>query len=158
MLAVEPQLGGVHGQHAIDGEVAADIAQERNVVERHEPLRVVAHESVCLACAELEELGKRLAHALLVGFDLFCSEYPAGLVFARGVPDAGCAAAHEHDRLAAGFLQPMQHHDGDEATDVQRRCGAIVADVGHDLALRSKRIEAGFVGALVDKPALGENS
>ena len=34
LLAVEPQLHRIEGQHAVDGEMPADVAQEIDVVER----------------------------------------------------------------------------------------------------------------------------
>ena len=134
-----------------------DVAQEVDVVERREPLGIVDHDGVGLARAEFEELGEGLLHALLVGLDLLEREDLARLVLARRVAHARRAAAHQHDRLAAALLQPMQHHDGDEAAHVQRRRRAVVADVGGDRALGAERIEARLIGALVHETALGED-
>ena len=59
-------------------------------------------------------------------------EQLAAFVLARRVADHRRAAAHQRDRLAARLLQPVQHHDLDERADVQRRRGAIEADVGDE--------------------------
>ena len=73
-------------------------------------------------------------HALFVVFDLFYGKDLASLILARGIADARCATSHEHNWLATSLLQPVQHHDGDEAANMQRECGTVVADVGHDFA------------------------
>ena len=52
LLALEPELHRVHRQHAVDGEVAADVAQELDVVELGQPFGVVGHDRVGLALAE----------------------------------------------------------------------------------------------------------
>ena len=48
LLALEPQLHRVHGQHAVDREVPADVAQQVDVVELRQPLGVVDHDGVAL--------------------------------------------------------------------------------------------------------------
>ena len=82
----------------------------------------------------------------------------ARLVLAGRVANLRRAAAHEDDGLAAGLLQPMQHHDGNEAPDMQGWRRTIVPDVGDNVALGGQFIEAGRIRALVDEAALGENS
>ena len=77
-------------------------------------------------------------------------EQLAALVLARGIADLGGAAAHQHDRLVPGLLQPAQHHDLDQAADMERRRGRVEADIaGHDLLLR-ERVQPLGVGDLVD--------
>ena len=111
--------------------------------------------------AEWVDVGYRTYHlldALLVGLDLLDGENPARLVPARGVAHAGGAAAHQRDRLAGtAGLQPVEHHHGVEMPDVQRRGGAVVADVCHHLALGGERVQAREIRALVDEAALVEN-
>ncbi len=151
-------MARVHRQHAVDGEVPADVAQEGDVVEPRQPLGVVDHRRVGLARAEGEELGERLLHSGLVALDILERQDLARLVLAGGIADLRRAAAHQHDGLAAGLLQPVQHHDGDEAADMQRGRRTIVPDIGDKLAFGGQLVEAGRVRALVDEPALGENS
>ena len=52
LLAVEPQLHRIHREHAVDREMAADVAQHLDVVELGQPLGVVRHHGVALAAAE----------------------------------------------------------------------------------------------------------
>ncbi len=158
LLALEPKLGAVHRQHAVDGEVAADVAQELDVVERRQPLGVVDHHGVGAAVAELQELGEDALHALLVGLDLLDRAELPRLVLARGVADAGGAAAHQRDRLArrssaASVSIMIEISDA----DVQRRRRAIVADIGDEPTLGGQRVEACKIRALVDEAALGQH-
>ena len=98
----------------------ADVAQELDVVELGEPVGVVGHDRVVLALAEADEMGEGLADAGLVGLDRLDRQQLAALVLARRIADHGRAAAHQRDRLAAGLLQPVQHHDLHQRADVQR--------------------------------------
>ena len=85
-------------------------------------------------------------------------EQLAALVLARGIADLGRPAAHQHDRLVPGLLQPAQHHDLHQAADVQARRGRVEADVGGDDLLLRQRIERRGVGRLVDVAALVEQA
>ncbi len=151
VLALEAQLDRIHRQHAVDGEVAADVAQEIDVVERRQPLGVVDHDRVGLALAEGDEVGEGLAQALLVGLDLLVGEELAHVVLAGRVADPGRAAAHERDRPVAGLLEPAQHHDRDEVADVKARRRAVESDIGGDRAPGGLGVEALGVGELVDE-------
>jgi hypothetical protein len=75
----------------------------------------------------------------------------ARLVLAGGVADHSGAAAHQRDRLVAALLQPVQQHHSQEIADMQRRGGAVVADIGGGLALGGKRVQPLEIGALVDE-------
>ena len=138
--------------------MAADVAQEGNIVEARQPFGIVDHGGAGLAVAESEKLGERLLHAGLVALDVLEREDASRLVLAGRVADLRRAAAHEDDGLAAGLLQPVKHHDGDKAADVQRGRRTIVPDVGDKPALGGQFVEAGRIRALVDEAALGENS
>ncbi len=147
-------LRRVHGQHAVDGEVPAHVAQELDVVERRQPLGVVEHDGVGAALAEFEEAREHALDGVLVGLDGLDRKDAPRLVLAGGIADARGAAAHQRDRLAARLLQPVQHHDRDQVPHMQGRRSAVVADIGDHLALRRQGIEPREVGALVDEPAL----
>jgi len=57
-----------------------------------------------------------------------------------------------------GLLEAAQHHDLDEAADVERWRGRIEADIArHDL-LRRKRIEARCISDLVDIAAVAQQA
>src|SRR5690606_33857286 len=66
LLALEPQPHRIHGQHAVDREVAADISQEVDVIERDEPLGVVDHDRIVSPRAEPQKAAEDLLDALLV--------------------------------------------------------------------------------------------
>ena len=70
----------------------------------------------------------RLSLIVVVGEDA------AALVLAGRVADPRGAAAHQRDRLVAGLLQPVQHHDRQQRADMQRGRGAVEADIGGDRA------------------------
>ena len=82
----------------------------------------------------------------------------ARLVLARRIADHGGAAAHQRQRLAAGLLQPAQHHDLQQRADVQRRRGAVEADIGDQRSAQRLRVEAGEVRALMDVAALDQHA
>ena len=134
--------------------MAPDVAQEIDVVELGEPIGVVGHDRVVLAVAEADEMRERLADARLVGLDLLDGQELAAFVLARRVADHRRAAAHQRDRLAARLLQPVQHHDLHERADMQRRRGAIEADVGDERSRARLLVQTGEIGALMDETAL----
>ena len=108
----------------------------------------------CRPVAEADEMGEGVLDARLVGLDRLDGEQLPALVLARGVADQGRAAAHQRHGLAAGLLQPVQHHDLDERADVQRRRRAVEADIGDEVARAGLVVEAREVRALMDIAAL----
>ena len=157
LFPIETKLGAVHRQHAIDGEMAADVAQKFDVVERCQPFGVIDHQCISAAVPECQELRKHLFHAVLVVLDLLDRAQLPRFIFARWIANPGRAAAHQCNRLAAALLKPVQHHDRQQRTDVQRRRGAIVADVGHHAVVRRQLVESFKIRALVHVAALGHN-
>ena len=157
LLALEAHLRRIHRQHPVDREVPADVAQEFDIVERRQPLGVVGHDRVTARLAEIQELREDRLDAVLVRVDLLDREDAPRLVAARGIADPRRTTAHQRDRFAgAALLQPVQHHDRQQVADVQRRRGAVVADVGDDPALHCERVEPVEIGALVNEAALGQ--
>jgi hypothetical protein len=96
LLPVEAQADRVEGQHAVDREVPADVAQELDVVELRQPLGVVDHEGVRLTLAETEEPGEHGGDAGLVRLDV-----------ARGTGCAGSRPAPT-DRRPAWWPPPIR--------------------------------------------------
>jgi hypothetical protein len=111
LIAVEPQLDAVLRQHAVDREMPADIAQQRDVAQFVEPVGVIDHDRVAGPVAELQELGEDPLDPRHVAGDLIVGQQLARFVLARGVADTRRAAAHQHDRLVAGLLKPAQQHN-----------------------------------------------
>ena len=151
LLALQPQLHRIEGEHAVDGEMRAEIAQERDVAELVQPLGVVDQQRA--AGAEVEELGERPLDAALVGVDLRLGQQLPAFILARRVADLGRAATHQRDRPVAGLLQVAQHHDADQIADMQAVGGAVVADIGGDDAVGRQRVERRQIGALMDEAA-----
>ena len=132
----------------------ADIAQHLDPVELGQPFGIVRHDRIALALAELQEAREHLLDALLVALDILDRKNFARLVLARGVADAGGSTTHQRDRLVAGLLQPVQAHDLDHGTHMERRRGAVEADIGHELATGGQRIERARVRNLMNKAAV----
>ena len=157
LVAFEPQPDAVLRQHAVDREMPADIAQERDVEQSIEPIGVVDHDRVARAVAELQEFGEDLADPGHVAGDLLVGQKLAGFVLPGGVADLRRAAAHQYDRLVAGLLEPAQQHDRHQVADMQAVGGAVVADIGRHRTLREPRIERREIGALMNKAAFGRD-
>jgi hypothetical protein len=87
--------------------------------------------------------------AMLAG-DVGVAQQLAAFVLAGGIADLGGAAAHQDDRLVAGLLQAAQHHDLDQAADVQGRRGGVEADIGRDDPAGGRRVQFLRMGDLVD--------
>ena len=148
------QLHRVEAQHAVDGEVRADIAQERDVGELVEPVGVVHQDGAAILEADqVVEAAADLGDVLLDGGVV---QQRARLVAERWVADLGGAAAHQHDRAVPGLLHAPQHHDRHQVADVQRVRRRVVADVGHQRLLGGQRVERRQVGRLVDVAALAQ--
>ena len=156
LLALEPELDRILAQHAVDAEMTAIVAQERNVVQPVEPFGVVRKERVTLALAKSQELREGFPDSRDIGRDRFVIEELAGFILAGRIADLGRAAADQHDRAMAGLLQLPQHHDADEMPHMQARRRAVEADIAGDDLVAGKRIEPGLVGALVDVAAAGK--
>jgi len=158
LLAVQPQLHRIEGQHPVDREMRPDLAQEGDIVERVEPVGIVGHDRVGRAVAEVEKPLEHAADRGDVGGDVLVGEQLAALVAAGRIADLGGAAAHQHDRPVPRLLEPTQHHDLHQGADMERRRGRVEADIaGHDL-LRSERVERGGIGHLMDIAARGEQA
>ncbi len=155
MLALQPDPHRIEAQHAVDGEMRADVAQQRDVAERAQPVVVVGHDRIGRAVAEAQERIEAAADAGHVGGDLLVGEQLARLVLAGGVADPRGAAAHQHQRPMAVALQQAQDHDLHQAADMQAVGGAVEADIGGDRAGAQRRVQALGVGALEDEAAFG---
>ena len=157
LLAFEPELDAVHRQHAVDRHVPADIAQEVDVIELQEPLGIIDHDGVGLARTEVHEFFEAAADGGGVLRDLLFGEELAHLFLAGRIAHARGAPAEQHDRLAAGLLQPAQEHDLGEIAYMQRRRCHVEADITSDARLRGL-VQAGEVSALMKLPALGNGA
>ncbi len=132
LLAFQPQLHAVHGEHSIDREMPADVAQKWDVLEARQPVIVVDHHGAGRGIVEAQEVVENLANAGDIGVDLLVGEKLTGLIAARRITDLGRAAAHQHDGAVSRLLQAAQHHDLHQTADVQAVGGGIETDVCAD--------------------------
>ena len=154
LVAIEAQLHRVHGEHAVDREMPANVAQQRNVLEIVQPVGVIGHERVLRAAAEGQVIGEAFLDALHVGVDRLCREQLARLVAAGGVTHLGRAGTHQGDRLVSCLLPPAQQHDLQQMADMQGVGGAVEADIGGTGAGAQQLIEARGIAALMHHAAL----
>lgn len=133
----------------------AVFAQEVDIIQVFQPVGVVQKLGVVAAIAELQEDGENPGNTLYVCRNRGVVHHLAALVLAGRVADLGGAAAHEGDRLMAGFLEPVEHHDLDERTGMKAVGGGVEADIGGLRSFREFCIQPFEVAALVDKAAFG---
>ena len=147
-LAAEPLLDGFEGEHAVDGEMAAVVAQELEVFEPREPVIVVHEHRVRWPVAKGEEAGEDLGDACDVLRDRLLVKQLARGVLAGWVTHLGRATADEHDRLVAALLEVAQQHDLQQAADVQARRGRVEPEVGDNGALGEFAVDLIEIGSL----------
>ncbi|MNL16580.1 hypothetical protein D3C87_1376310 [compost metagenome] len=136
--------------------MAADIAQEFKVVDAKQPVGVVDHQRVLGAVAVGQVVRKHRLDAGNIGVDGRRRHQLARLVLEGGVADHAGAAAHQRNRPVAGRLQPVQHHDLNEAAGMKARRGRIEADIGSHGFRPEQLVEAGIIRTLMNETALAE--
>ena len=154
LFPVQPQFHAVEGQHPVDREMAAVLAQEIDIGEAVEPVGIVRHHGIGRSVAEGEELLEHAADARHVRRDLRLAQQLPGRILAGGIADPGRAAAHQDNRLVAGLLQPAQQHDLQQAADMQAVRGAVETDIGRHDPVGGPVVQRCRIGALVDIPAV----
>ena len=97
----------------------ADVAQQRDVEQRVEPVGIVGHRGVGRPAAERQVVREALLDLRHVVVDLRGRQELARLVAAGRIADLGGAAAHQRDRLVAGLLPPAQQHDLQQVADME---------------------------------------
>jgi len=156
LLAPEPRLDGLEGQHAVDAKVLADVAEELDVLEAVEPVGVVYEPRVARSVAENEEVledGADLGH---VAIDGGVVQKPPRLVLAARVPDFCRAAADEDDGRVSVPLEQAEDHDLEQGSDVEGVGGRVEAEVRGHAAVRHAVVERSHVRALREVPARDE--
>ena len=148
-------LVALGGEHAVDGEVDADLAQEVDVVEAAQPVRVVDDQG--LAVRKVEEAAHLLLDAVHVVVDDLGGEHLAKVALAGGVADQARAAAHQGDGAVAGALHVRHGHDRDVVADVQGVRRGVKAHVEGHLFVVQHFVEVVFVHGLRDKASLAQH-
>ena len=148
-------LVALGGQHAVDGEVDADLAQEVDVVQVRQPVRVVDDER--LVVGEIQEAAHLLLDALDVVVDVLTGEHLAQLALAGGVAHQAGASAHQRDGTMARALHMRHGHDRDVVTDVQGVRGRIEADIEGDLFAAQHLVKIVLINRLRDEASLAQH-
>ncbi len=94
LFAVEPALDAVKGQHPINGEMRAVIAQEIKIRHAGKPIGIVDHDRIARTIAKAQEARKHPFNAGFIGGDLFWRQHRTGFVFVGWVADLGGRPAH----------------------------------------------------------------
>ena len=158
LLPIQPHLHRIEAQHPVDREMLADIAQERDIFEAVQPLRIVEHDGVGRPVPEGQEAGEHALDAGDILRDQIGGEQLARFILKARVADLAGAAAHQDDGLVSRALQLAQHHDRHQMPDMQRRRGRIETDIARHNLLRGERIQPFRVGQLVDITPLVEQA
>lgn len=157
LFALEPHLHAVERQHAVHREVAADVAQEFEIVDAEQPVGIVDHQRVLGAVAVSQVVRKDRLDARYVGGDRFGRHQLPRLVLEGRVADHARAAAHQRNGSVSGRLQPVQHHDLNEPAGVQARSRGVEADIGSHSFRTEQLVEAGIIRCLMDETAFAES-
>lgn len=99
----QPLFDRLGGEHLVDVEVPADVAQEIQVFDVPQPVGVV-DQAGAGGVAEVEEAGELALDGAGVGVDLVHGEHGARIGLAGGVADHGGAAADNGDGTVAALL------------------------------------------------------
>ena len=138
MLALQAQLDAIHREHAVDGKMPAHVAQEVDVIEPGQPVGVVEQPRFALSVAEAQELGEGFLNRGLVGVDLVDREQLAAFVLAEGSPTRVVPPPTSGKGLPPLRCSQESSMIEMRLPDVQRRRGAVEADIGREAALRAK--------------------
>ena len=123
----------VAGEHPVDREVLADVAEEVDRRERRGPVVVVDHRRRVVALEAEERLDLRTDPLGPVLHRVERVERPLpGLL---GVADHAGGAADQRVRRVAGVLEPAGGHQLDQVAHVEARRGRVEADIEPDAAL-----------------------
>lgn len=155
LLTLQPQLHGIEGEHAVDGEMRPHLAQHGDIFQLVQPIGIVDELG---AGIEIKEGFKHPADGGDIGVDLLFGEHLARFILAGRIADLGGAAAHERNGVMPRALQGAQHHDGEQMAGMQAGSGGIKADIGGDRAGRCLGVECLKVRALVNIAALMERA
>ncbi len=80
VFALQTQFDRIHGQHAVDRKVPANVAQHVEIIQFRQPLRIVDHQCVFWSGTKAQELGENLLDAALVLFDILNGEQFAAFI------------------------------------------------------------------------------
>ena len=138
-------------QHVIHREAGANLPQQLNIVQRHQPLGVIEHQR--LPVREINEFLHLALEALGIVNDILPGEHFAHIRPAGGIADHRCAVANEGDGLIAGHLQALHQAQSHEVPHMQGVRCAVKANVEGCLAVVDHLPDLVLIGHLCDQPA-----
>ncbi|MND62101.1 hypothetical protein D3C80_533740 [compost metagenome] len=138
--------------------MTANITQEFEIIDVTQPVGIVDHHSVGRAITKGQVICKNAFDTSdVLGNGIFGHQL-ARFILEGWVADHACAATHKGYSPVSGLLQPMQHHDLDQATSVQAWCCWIKANISCHGFLDQQFIEAAFIRHLMNEAALGKRA
>lgn len=148
-FALQPRGHRLPGEHAVDREVLADVAQEVDGAQLAGPVEVADETGRVGLGVEVEKSADLAAQAVHpLGDDVAGVERALGVAAARVADEAG-GAADEADRVVPGQLEATQREQRHEVADVQGRRGGVETGIDRDRCLghgRAQRVEVGGLG------------
>ncbi|OPZ64790.1 MAG: hypothetical protein BWY83_03124 [bacterium ADurb.Bin478] len=144
-------LVGLIGEHAVDAEVAADVAQKFDIFEFAQPVVIVDHDR--LARTEIEIAAELYFDLFAVGSDRFAREHLAHLALAARIPDHGRAAADDGDGAVAELLHLHHPHHRHEMANVEAVGGGVDADIKSHRPFGEQLLQGFRLGDLLDESA-----
>ena len=150
-FAVDAVAHRVLGDHVVDGEMLAGIAQEIDQRQRHQPVGVVHHPGRVAFDFEIEEVGQLFLDRLDVGLDLLARQQLALVGLSARVADHAGPAASQGNGMVPKALQARQRNQRDQVADMQAVGGGVEAVIDGDLFSLQQGINA--FEAVVYQPA-----
>ena len=133
----------------------ADVPNELDVVQVHQPVRVVHHQRLGAALlqpvAELDETAHLLFEALAVVVDGLFRHHGAQVAPAGRVANHARAAANQRDRPVPRHLQPLHQAQCHEMPYVQAVRRGVEADVERGLSVVDQFLDLLFIRQLGQK-------
>ena len=158
LLPIKAQLDRIKRQHAVDREMAANVAQQFDIAQLIEPICVIDHDCIGRAVAKGQEALKNPADGGDIAVDSIGIEHLADFILAGWIPHLGRPTAEQNNRLMSGLLQATQQHDRHKITDMKRGGCCIKSHITRHNGVRRQLIERIGVRNLVDVAAIGEGA
>lgn len=147
----QPHLVRFEGEHPVDGEMPAYIAEEVDVVEIGQPVLIVVR--VQGLPVEGHEIVKLREKAAGVGVDLLIADDLSHGRLAGRIAYPRRSAAHQDDGVVSGFVEMPDREIGHHMPDMQRRSCGIAAFIQSDRSFVHEFGQSFHVRALLDEPS-----
>ena len=154
VLAVDPLAHALAGEHLVDRDVLADVAEELEQRHRLGPVAVVDEHAACRV-VELDDSADLLLDRRHVVIERGVVEQVALLGPSARIADHARRTTSQGDRPVTGHLETAQHDQPDQVAGMQAVGGRVAAVVDADrtllVARGHARPEELTVGAVVDQ-------